>query len=701
MTTALTLRATKGSALTHAEMDANLTNLQTTADDAAAAIVTLGTKAEAAALGVAASDTNMGSFTGATISDNATAKAAIQALETAVETKANASALGVTASAANMGTFTGSTIADNQTAKVGMQSLETAVELRELAAFSHSDSYTAGTVRKKIQQFINPMDAPYSATGDGTANDYTAFAAADIAAAAAGLPLFITKTHRLNTSYTTTANLVFIGGKIKPASGTTFTIATAISTAPTQIFDVSLGGTITFSMKPDQGRAEWWGAVLDNGAVDSAAAIQACITATGKLYFPKGLYYGTAGLDGTGAVIRGEGELLSGYSCSSATDHLLKTEGVVSTSFATGGDWEGFALVRSVTPTTPASAADDVTQGHGIHLDLVTNPRIRNVYTYNNLVELYHARCLSPEIDNVRGLRQTGGGTDRWAGYWCAGDPTGMPGGWATGPSGNPSARIGKLNMVAYSSVGTDGTANLSRNYVLEDNLQDLWIEHAEAGGGGHTQFYINPNGTQCSDAYIANAIADGFLNKGFHIQNMPIGNNFEIKKAWMAPAAAAASGASPYGLRAELAHGLKFHGTGDFTNAPAIDGVYSTDANNQDIEVRLTNCQRPVYTVSVSSSRLKAEGICTLTAADAGYIVNSVGGSHNEIIAGGTTTGTKQWLSGVELDATAANNIVNVAKVLAAAFSGARYSVAGVAVTTQGDVGGHVVINPGAGAML
>lgn len=447
-------------------------------------------------------------------------------------------------------------------------------------------------------------------------------------------------------------------------------------------------------------RAEWWGAVLNNSGVDSAAALQASIDVTGKLYFPKGLYYGSVGLNGNGAVLRGDGELFAGYACSSPTDHLLSNVGTTS-AFATGLDAEGFTLARTVTPTTPAFSANDISQGHGIHLDLASNPRIKNVYTYNNLVELYHSRCLSPEIDGVRGLRQTGGSSDRWVGYWVNGDPTGMPGGWATGPSGNPSARIGKLNMVANGSVGTEGSANLSRNYVLQNHLQDLWIEHAEAGGGGHIQFDINANNYPCSDAYIANAIADGFTNKGFHIRNMPINSTFAVKKAWIAPSAAAASASSPYGLRAEGAHGLTFNAAGDFTSASAIDGVYSTDANNQDIEVRFTNCQRPIYTISVSTSRLNVFGICTLNGTSAGQLMTVIGGGGNELSAGGLATGTKKWSDGIALDGSSANNRIDVSRVAAAAISGSRHTVAGLAVTTQGNVNGHVVINPGAGAML
>ena len=200
MTTAITLRNTKGSALTHAEMDANLTNLQTTADDALAATDTLtADKAEAAALGVANTDQNMGSFTGSTISDNVSAKAAIQALETAVETKANATAVGVTASAANMGTYTGATIPDNETAKQNIQSLETAVETKAkasalgvAASATHMGTYTGSTIsdnqtaKQNIQQVETYIEGlglnvkAFGAVGDGVTDDLAAINAAII-----------------------------------------------------------------------------------------------------------------------------------------------------------------------------------------------------------------------------------------------------------------------------------------------------------------------------------------------------------------------------------------------------------------------------------------------------------------------------------------------------------------------------------------
>ena len=92
--------------------------------------------------GVAKDSTGLGTFSGSTIGDSATIKAALQSLETSLETKGSAGSVtsvstnvgdlvtlsGVAQNAEDLGTFTGSTISDNVTVKAALQALETAVE---------------------------------------------------------------------------------------------------------------------------------------------------------------------------------------------------------------------------------------------------------------------------------------------------------------------------------------------------------------------------------------------------------------------------------------------------------------------------------------------------------------------------------------------------------------------------------------------
>ena len=92
--------------------------------------------------GVSKDAANLGTFTGSTIADSSTLKAAIQALETAVETKATSAVVseldtnvddlisltGIAENVTGLGTFTGSTISDGSTIKDALQDLETAAE---------------------------------------------------------------------------------------------------------------------------------------------------------------------------------------------------------------------------------------------------------------------------------------------------------------------------------------------------------------------------------------------------------------------------------------------------------------------------------------------------------------------------------------------------------------------------------------------
>ena len=89
--------------------------------------------------GVSAGDANLGTFNGATINDNVTIKAALQALETSLEaididTDDLAALTGISENTTNLGTFTGSTISDSVAVKVALQEVETSLELKAAAS---------------------------------------------------------------------------------------------------------------------------------------------------------------------------------------------------------------------------------------------------------------------------------------------------------------------------------------------------------------------------------------------------------------------------------------------------------------------------------------------------------------------------------------------------------------------------------------
>lgn len=92
--------------------------------------------------GVAANAESLGTFTGTTIPDSSTVKAALQALETAhEEVDQNVNDLitlsGVAENSTTLGTFTGVTIPDSSTIKGALQSIETSYESHVSATTTH------------------------------------------------------------------------------------------------------------------------------------------------------------------------------------------------------------------------------------------------------------------------------------------------------------------------------------------------------------------------------------------------------------------------------------------------------------------------------------------------------------------------------------------------------------------------------------
>ena len=89
--------------------------------------------------GAAAAASNLGTFSGSTITDGRTIKEALQDLETTLEaididTDDLAALTGISENVTNLGSFTGSIISDNTAVKTALQELETSVELKATTA---------------------------------------------------------------------------------------------------------------------------------------------------------------------------------------------------------------------------------------------------------------------------------------------------------------------------------------------------------------------------------------------------------------------------------------------------------------------------------------------------------------------------------------------------------------------------------------
>jgi len=92
----------------------------------------------ASVLGITEDALNFGTFTGALLTDNQSAKQLFQILETEVESLRTLS--GTAAGADDLGAFTGTTIPDNSTIKAALQSLETFAESIGSEVFESSNT---------------------------------------------------------------------------------------------------------------------------------------------------------------------------------------------------------------------------------------------------------------------------------------------------------------------------------------------------------------------------------------------------------------------------------------------------------------------------------------------------------------------------------------------------------------------------------
>ena len=152
--------------------------------------------------GIAENVTTLGTFSGSTIADDVSIKPALQALETAVETKETQAVVaevdsnvddlisltGVSENVTNLGTFSGSTIDNSVTIKAALQALETAIEnevtnrgtaitdlvdgapaaldtLNELAAALNDDASAASTLTGLINANETHIDNMATLTG--------------------------------------------------------------------------------------------------------------------------------------------------------------------------------------------------------------------------------------------------------------------------------------------------------------------------------------------------------------------------------------------------------------------------------------------------------------------------------------------------------------------------------------------------------
>jgi hypothetical protein len=166
-----------------------------------------------------------------------------------------------------------------------------------LANVTATGTPTARTLAARYADTFNARDG-YAATpgaaGNGSTDDTAALVAVDAAAAAAGASWTIPRgTYKVTTSTAFSAPVVFMpGASLSIATGSTVAFNGGLSSLAQKIFTLAGTAVVTINgAKTPNGFPEWWGAVVDNIAIDCQPAINACIVACPNILLGSGTYY--------------------------------------------------------------------------------------------------------------------------------------------------------------------------------------------------------------------------------------------------------------------------------------------------------------------------------------------------------------------------------------------------------------------------
>lgn len=572
------------------------------------------------------------------------------------------------------------------------------VVLAELAApsgatlvnFSHSNRGAHGEISWKLTETASVTDPPFSATADGTANDFTAITAA---IASGRQVVFPAGTYKIGTSITLTNVMLLNGAKLKPAAGVVITIGGTLNAPLAQIFDTSLGGTIVIDPSSDTwGHPEWWGAVTNTG-VDCYAALMACHTASRQTRLQFADYYiaQTAIFDLPFKRIRGKERDYNG--APGQATRLIMMDGVSNivqigpttlpgggfNSFPQGIDFGGVWVTRSVAPTIAGGCI-------GVTVQYVLRAYLEDIAADENITGFLVRGTVDTELHACRSFRSlagTGAGTDKSWGF----DIDGSINIGAAG--GNASVRLTNCRS-AYggtpptNSIGCNIHGAITDTFVkeFEDVTDKIGIQ---VTGLGATDTSLVAN----MDVLFQHPVCDQNATAPIHIQDINPFGSIEIVSPYAGPATGASAGillqncGGTVSIRGGQVPMIGASGSpgisADACSRLYIDGTIIMESSAATGAVVLNNCSgyvAPVVTNFLYGT--PASVLVTGSSSAALRVAPVVGGS----------TATPHVTHGIQVISGAANNSEYVVSgINKATLAGAKLTIAGVDQATPGVV--------------
>ena len=523
-----------------------------------------------------------------------------------------------------------------------------------------------------------------NATGNGTTNDRPAVVAAD----AQGPVTFPSGAYLIGSNLTITNNVRFEpGAYIVVPNGVTVTFGGEVDAGPDHIFALTGTGGVAFT-RPLQGYAEWWGAKRNDASVDSTSALNRAMASLATTLLLPGTYYTNTEIRLTRnySALIGAGRDISVISCSSTTAHILVVQGPTSSSYVERPVLRGFSLSRSLSAATPSNRANDLIQGHGLHMQRASNPVIEQVNSLGSLMDFYWKDTLSGYANDLFSQMKNGGSSDRRYSFYLDGTNTGTPPPFDSFPSPNPVFRLFNIRQANSSFAGeTHGL------YLLSART-DLRIDGCETAS---CHFSVTLEGSG-SNVWLQNFWLDAFKHYGLRILDSDVQSRTNVMDFYGTPAA----GASGQTIFLDGAHSVVV--TGEVASPPGVSDSRSgvlcknsvrCDINlavvNHNIGVELDTCFGMAVKCRFAKFNGSAASAIKVTRGNANTLVPTMIG-----VAGGVSVN-----HAIDANATGLNTY-DVTGVLASAVS-FKIRQDGNTITTQGNVGNNVIINPGAGAML
>lgn len=459
-----------------------------------------------------------------------------------------------------------------------------------LVGFKQSDSSgflagaTARTVNDKLQETVSVKD--FGATGDGTTNDYTAFASASLNGA------FVVPegTYLISSSLTIASSVTMMPGAILSIpNGVTVTFSNTLSAGVYQIFDCTGTGAVAFDQsKTSTGYPEWWGATV--GGANCYATITAALAALNDLVLQPGTYYcsSTIKINRNYSCLRGAG---CEYNAADNQITRLLVQSTTLTALQIGPDTypgsinslqrgnhiSGIYVARSVAPLAGSGCV-------AIKIQYTFRAQAEDVKAEESEYCWYFYGNTQPQITDCYAFRSSlgsGGGTQLWRGFYINGS-SGLFAG------GNASVYLTRCTS------GVNGALVLTTSDGIYADVEftDLYIDACETVSC-KVGINIQGNGTTGADdgnrdLLITNCVNDAFSEYGILLNNVNEAGAVTISGGYNGPA----SGASAAIRVTDCSGSIAINGGQLIMSAGAANGLTVTDSSNVNVNaLQITEC--------------------------------------------------------------------------------------------------------------